>query len=213
MTDASGGNAGERSSDEPDENDGPDVPDEPDDGPPPPERPPLSDRRRPPVRRPVPPPRPVLTARMLWFVSFALNAAAVLVAFLGRDAIETELEETLLRVAPDYDASSIGGLVDAVFWGSVALLGAVVALEAILLAFLMNRRGGVRWVQLPVIAVHAIAAVAALAFLTVAEFGILVEALVIGAFALAVLAWVFVLLPSAHRWFRTEDESQVAPAH
>lgn len=209
MTDASGGNAAGRSTDDPDE---PDRPGGDDDGPPPPERPPMSDRRRPPVRRPVPPPWPVLTARILWFVSFALNAAAVLVAFLGRDAIESELEETLLRLAPDYDASSIGSLVDGVFWGAVALLGGVVALEAILLAFLMNRRGGVRWIQLPALAVHAVAAVGALAFLTVTEFGILVEGLVIGAFVLAVLAWGFALLPSAHRWFRTKREAQVASA-
>ena len=83
MTDVSGGDAGARSNDEADEPDGHDRPDEHDDGPPPPERPLMSDQRRPPVRRPVPPPRPVLTARILWFASFALNAAAVLVAAFG----------------------------------------------------------------------------------------------------------------------------------
>ena len=86
-------------------------------------------------------------------------------------------------------------------------------MEAILLAVLMSRRGGVRWIQLPVLAVHAVAVVGALAFLTVTEFGLLVEVLVLGAFALAVAAWVLPLLPSAHRWFRTEREAQVASPH
>jgi hypothetical protein len=203
MTDASGGNAGPNPTD---------ALDDDDEGPPPPERPVMSDRRRPPVRKPVPPPWPIPTARILWFASFALDAAAMLVAFLGRDAIEAQLEETLLRVAPTYDQTSIGSLVDGIYWASIAVLGIVVALEAVLLAFLLNRRGGVRWIQLAVLVLHAVAATAALAFLTVAEFGILVEALVLGGFVVAVVAWVFPLLPSAHRWFRTKGERHPAPA-
>ena len=201
MTDASGGNAGPR----PTEDLGEDL------DPPPPERPALTDHRPPPVRRRVPPPWPVPTSRILWLAGFAANAAAMLVAFVARDAIGAELEETLLRVAPDYDATSIGSLVDGIYWASIALLGAVVAAEAVLLAVLLNRRGGARWLQLPVLVVHGFATLAGIAFLAVAEFGTLVEVLLIGGFLCAVVAWILPLLPSAHRWFRTKDETRAAP--
>ena len=114
MTDVSGGNAGSRPS--ADDLDGEQ------DGPPPPERPALTDQRRPPVRKPVPPPWPLPTARVLWFVSFAASAAAILIAFLSHEAIAVELEETLLRVAPNYDATSIGSLVDVIYWSPIAAL-------------------------------------------------------------------------------------------
>jgi hypothetical protein len=199
MTDASGGNAGSRPSDELD-----------DDAPPPPERPALSDQRRPPVRKPVPPPWPLPTARVLWFASFAASAAAILIAFLSREAIAVELEETLLRVAPNYDATSIGSLVDVIYWSSIAALGVVVTAEAVLLAVLLNRRGGARWLQVPVLVLHVVAALAGIAFLAVVEFGLIVEILILVGLVFAVLGWFFPLLPSAHRWFRTKHQSHAA---
>lgn len=202
MTDASGGNAGSRPS--ADDLDGEQ------DGPPPPERPALTDQRRPPVRKSVPPPWPLPTARVLWFVSFAASAAAILIAFLSHEAIAVELEETLLRVAPNYDATSIGSLVDVIYWSTIAALGVVVTAEAVLLAVLLNRRGGARWLQVPVLALHGVAAVAGIAFLAVVEFGVIVEVLIIAGLLFAVLGWFFPFLPSAHRWFRTKHQSQAA---
>lgn len=177
---------------------------------PPPERPSMSDDRRPPVIKAVPPPRSVRTARVLWLFSFAAAAGAVLIAFLSRESIAAELEETLLRLAPGYDEASIASVVDVVYWTCIASLGVVVTVEAILLAMLMNRRGGARWVQLPLLLVHAGAAIVGGAFLTVTELGLLVEALLLGGLGLAVAAWIASLLPSANRWFRSRGEVQTA---
>jgi hypothetical protein len=180
---------------------------------PPPERPSLSDERRPPVLKTVPPPRSVKTARILWLLSFTAVAAAMLIAFLAHEAIAAELEETLLRLAPGYDASSISSLVDTIYWTCIASLGVVVTVEAILLAMLLNRRGGARWAQLPLLLVHAGAALVGSAFLTVTEFGFLVEVLLLGGLGLAVAAWISSLFPAANRWFRTRGEVQPATLH
>lgn len=179
---------------------------------PPPARPELSDQTRPPVFRPIPPPRTVTWARALWFASFAFNAVGVLIAFLSYDAIRTQLRETLLRVAPNYDETSIEGLVDTIFWSSLAILGIVLVLEAVLLGFIMNRRGGARWLQLPVLVVHAGAVLVGSAFLAVSELGVLVEPLLISGFLLAGGGWILELLRPSHRWFRLRDESQAARA-
>jgi hypothetical protein len=180
---------------------------------PPPERPSLSDDRRPPVLKIVPPPRSVKTSRILWLLSFTAAAAAMLIAFLSHESIAAELEETLLRLAPGYDESSISSLVDGIYWACIASLGVVVTVEAVLLAMLLNRRGGARWAQLPLLLLHAGAAIVGSAFLTVAEFGLIVAALLLGSLALAVIAWIASLFPGANRWFRTRGEVQPATLH
>lgn len=179
----------------------------------PPERPNLSDERPPPVLKSVPPPRSIRTARVLWLLAFTATAAAMLIAFLSQESIAAELEETLLRLAPSYDATSISSLVDVIYWSSIAGLGVVVTLEAILLAMLLNRRGGARWGQLVLLLVHAGAALVGSAFLTVTEFGLIVAALLLVSLVLALAAWVASLLPGANRWFRTRGEVRPASLH
>lgn len=180
---------------------------------PPPARPTLSDDRPPPVLKIVPPPRSVKTSRVLWLLSFTAVAAAMLIAFLSHEPIAAELEETLLRLSPGYDEASISSLVDVIYWTSLASLGVVVTVEAILLAMMLNRRGGARWVQLPLLLLHAGAAIAGSAFLTVTEFGLIVAALLLVSLVLALAAWVASLLPGANRWFRTRGEVRPASLH
>ena len=201
MTDASGGN--ERP---PQTDDARGSADEPA----PPERPSLVDERRPPVIKAVPPPRSVKTSRVLWLFSFTLSAATMLIAFLSQESISTELEETMLRLSPGYDEAEVSTLVDVIYWVCLAGIGVVVAVEAILLAMILNRRGGARWGQLVLLVVHAGVALVGSAFLTVAEFGIHVEVLLLGGFALALAGWVAGMFPGAGHWFRTAGEVQPA---
>ena len=182
-----------------------------DDGaPPPPPRPPLTDETKPPVLRTIPTPRVVRTARTLWILSFVLGGAAVFIAFLSRDAIVEELTERLGRLAPGYDADEVASLVDVVYWSSIAGLGIIITIEAVLLGSLMNRRGGARWLQLLVLVVHAGAALVGSAFLAIGERALLVAALLVAGFVLGVVAWALCLAPAANRWFRMRDEAQLA---
>ena len=76
------------------------------------------------------------------------GAFGVLLAFLSHAAVTTELTEVIGRLSPTYDESEVDALVDVVYWTSLAGMGIVVAVEAALLAFMMNRRGGARWLLL-----------------------------------------------------------------
>ncbi|WP_448004190.1 hypothetical protein [Agromyces bauzanensis] len=177
---------------------------------PPPPRPPLTDETKPPVVRPIPTPGVVRIARTFWILSFVLGGAAVFIAFLGRDGIVDELTERLGRLAPGYDADEIASLVDVVYWSSIAGVGLIITIEAVLLGSLMNRRGGARWLQLIVLFLHAGAALVGSAFLAIGDRALLVAALLMAGFALCVVAWGLCLAPAASRWFRMRDEAQRA---
>lgn len=181
-----------------------------DDTSPPPPRPPITDETKPPVLRPIPTPRVVRTARMLWILGFVLGGAAAFIAFVSRDAIVAELTETLGRLAPGYDSDEIASLVDLVYWSSIAGLGIIITIEAVLLGSLMNRRGGARWLQLIVLVLHAGAVLVGSAFLAIGERALLVSALLVAGFVLGVVAWGLCLMPAAGRWFRMKDEAQLA---
>lgn len=185
------------------------VPDDDPDSVPPPARPVMSDQTRPPVLRPVPPPRSIRTSRSLWLLSFVLSAFGVLVAFLSHEAVTTELTELIGRLSPTYDESEVDSLVNLVYWASLAGLAIVVAVEAALLAFVMNRRGGARWLQLIVLVLHAAVVLMGSAFLAVGAVAVPVELLLVAGFVVAFAAWVCSLAPSAHRWFRMKDEAQL----
>lgn len=156
-------------------------------------------------------PRVVRIARTLWLTSFVLGGVAVFIAFLSHESLVAELTETLGRLAPGYDEDEVGTLVDAVYWSSVAGLGVIITIEAVLLGVLLNRRGGARWVQLPVLVLHAGAVLLGTAFLGIGDWGVVVELLLLTGFVLAFAGWVLCLFPQAHRWFRAADEAQRRP--
>lgn len=179
------------------------------DGAPPPARPTMSDQRKPPVLRTYPAPGVVKTARALWIFSFVIGGAAVFIAFLSGETLIAELTEVLARLAPGYDADAVTSLVDLIYWASLGGLGLIIAIEAILLAILLNRRGGARWVQLPVLIIHAGAVLVGSAFLGIGDWGALIEVLLVAGFVIAFAGWVLTLFPSAQRWFRIRDEAQL----
>ena len=181
-----------------------------DDSTPPPARPPMSDDTKPPVLRKIPLPRIVKVARTFWVVSFVLGGAAVFIAFLSRDTLIVELTETLGRLAPGYDPAEVESLVNVVYWASIVGLALVITIEAVLLAFILNRRGGARWLQLLVLALHAGVVLVASAFIAIGDWALVIELLILAGLALAVVGWVLCIVPQANRWFRLKDEAQSA---
>jgi hypothetical protein len=177
---------------------------------PPPARPPMSDDSKPPVLRKVPVPRVVRIARTFWILSFVLGGAAVLITFLSHGSITAELTTTLVRLTPGYSEDEVATFVDVVYWSSIAGLGVVIMSEAILLAFIVNRRGGARWWQLLVLVLHIGVVVVALAFIAIGDWGTLVTLLLLAGLALAVTGWILGLVGPAGRWFRLKDEVQAA---
>lgn len=186
------------------------IPDDDPDAVPPPARPVMSDQTKPPVLRTVPPPRSVRTSRSLWSLSFVFTAVGVLLAFLSHGSVTTSLTEVIGRLSPTYEQSEVDSLVDFVYWASLAGLGIVIALEAALLAFEMNRRGGARWLQLLALVLHTGVVLLGSAFLAIGDLAAPIWLLLIAGLVVALAAWVCSLAPSAHRWFRTKDEAQLA---
>ena len=170
----------------------------------------MSDDTKPPVLRKIPVPRIVKVARTFWVVSFVLGGAAVFIAFLSRDTLIVELTETLGRLAPGYDPAEVESLVNIVYWASVVGLALVITIEAVLLAFILNRRGGARWLQLLVLALHAGVVLVASAFIAIGDWALVIELLILAGLALAVVGWVLCIVPQANRWFRLKDEAQSA---
>lgn len=181
-----------------------------DDSTPPPARPPMSDDTKPPVLRKIPVPRIVKVARTLWALSFVLGGAAVFIAFLSRDALIVELTETLGRLAPGYGPAEVDSLVNIVYWASIVGLALVITIEAVLLAFVLNRRGRARWLQLLVLAMHVGVVLVASAFIAIGDWALVIELLILAGLALAVVGWALCIVPQANRWFRLKDEAQLA---
>ena len=209
VLDAQGPAGSERATDPDDPRYRPLVSDDDPDFAPPPARPLMSDTTPPPVVRTPPAPGPVRTSRALWLASFVLTAAGILLAFLSHDSVKVDLTEAIGRVSPTYDEDQVKAVVDLVYWGSLAGLAVIIGLEATLLAFVMNRRGGARWLQLIVLVLHAAAALVAGAFLGTGDLGVFIEVALIGGFVVAFAAWLCSLAPAAHRWFRMKDEAQL----
>ncbi len=155
-------------------------------------------------------PRAVRVARSLWTIGFVLNGAAVFIAFITYDQLTERLTTTLGRLAPGYVEADLRGLVDVFYWMSIATIGLVIAAEALLLGFMLGRRGGARWVMLPVLAFHAVSAFVASAVLALDDWPGLIELLLLVGLALAAIGWFICIVPSANRWFRMKDESQRA---
>ena len=170
----------------------------------------MSDDSKPPVLRKIPVPRVVRIARTLWIFSFVLAGAAVLIAFLSHQTLTAELTTTLGRLTPGYSEDEVATFVDIAYWSCIAGLGVVITSEAILLGFVLNRRGGARWLQLLALALHGVVVVVALAFLAIGDWGAIVALLLPSGLLLAVTGWILSLVGPANRWFRLKDEGQAA---
>jgi hypothetical protein len=105
------------------------------------------------------------------------------------------------------DADTLHAVASGALWGSLAVMGLVVLVEMVLLAAMMRRRSGVRWIQLGVLLLHGGATVLADAVLVdVAEQGLYLRGLLLAQLGLAAAGLLISLLPGAERWFRATHE-------
>ncbi|WP_264793820.1 hypothetical protein [Arthrobacter mangrovi] len=171
-----------------------------------PRRPQMSDLTPAPIHARIPPPGTIKAARAAWILSFLAAALMGTIAYFARDK-ELERLRQLINGMQQADADTLHAVASAVLWGSLAVVGLVVLVEMVLLAALMRRRSGVRWVQLGVLLLHGGATVLADAVLVdVAEQGPYLRVLLLAQLALAAAGLLTSLLPGAERWFRATHE-------
>jgi amino acid transporter len=164
----------------------------------------MSDRTPAPVARDATPPRALTRSRMLWLLSFLAGLTVVVFAFLGREEHLTDIAEQVRKLAPGRAAGTVDTASQVVLFGTMAAIVLVIVGESLLVRRMMARRGGARVGLLVLLAVHAIVALVAEAYLTVpATDGLRDRVVLIAWVALAALAYVVSLAPSVGRWFRT----------
>jgi hypothetical protein len=171
-----------------------------------PRRPQMSDLTPAPVHARIPPPGTVKAARAAWVLSFLTAALMGAISYFARDK-ELERLRQLINESQPADTDTLHAVASAVLWGSLAVIGLVMLVEMVLLAALMRRRGGARWVQLGILLLHGGATVLADAVLVnVAEQGLYLRVLLLAQLALAAAGLLISLLPRAERWFRATHE-------
>jgi hypothetical protein len=167
----------------------------------------MSDRTPAPVLQPVVPTRQVKAARTLWIISFAAGLIAMLFAFVARDEQLTRLRELITSLAPERDAATLSALASLVFWGTLALVVLLIAVEAILLRVMMRGRGGARWALMVTLIISAGALVIADALvIPPGDDGLYLRVCLVAQLTLAGAGLVLSLFPGASSWFRAQKK-------
>ncbi len=139
----------------------------------------------------------------LWLLGSVVGVAALVFAYLDRDAHLARLRETAAGIDAGADAARLDQVAAIAFWGTLALFAVVLVAEALLARPLVRGRGGVRWVLLVMLALNVGAVLLVVAFLGEDSAGFQPTAHLAGVqLALAALAFLLCLLPPAARWFR-----------
>jgi amino acid transporter len=169
-----------------------------------------------PVQQEATPTGAIRYVRSLWWGSFLAGAVAVVLVVLSRDEQLDHLQDMVSQVDATVEASTSSSLAALVLWASVALLVAVMVVEATLVRLMMHRRRWARVTLLILLPVHLGVALVAEAFLAgpgtdgamVGPFmptadGALVRWLLALQLGLAVLAVAVSFLPRAGSWLRS----------
>jgi hypothetical protein len=172
--------------------------------PPPPPRPGLSYAAPAPIIVIPPAPRSISLARGLWLLSLVAGLAVVIGSFLTRTSHLERLRTVVDRMAPGGNADAVTTSTAIVFWGSLSALLLLILLQAAFLAAFSGRRGGARWVLIPLLAAQVVVMAVVTAFLVPEGDAGTYVVLLWGAQLLLGFAGLLALfMPSAGRWFKS----------
>ena len=141
-------------------------------------------------------------------MGFLAGIAAVVIAFYAGDEQRSALQDVLAGLLPEETAATLERIATVLFWVTLGAILVVILVESLLLSRMMGRHGGVRWLMLLVLAVHAVVAVFADAFLSGGDVGIFLRLLLLAQLLLAGVALILSFLPGTGRWFRTRRDQQ-----
>ncbi|WP_374947893.1 hypothetical protein [Agreia sp.] len=171
----------------------------------PPPRPVMSDNTSAPIIRPVLPSGAIQASRYLWFGSFVAGVMVALFAFLARSNQTDRIQDVIRDLDPDRDADTLETAANIVLWGSLGAVLVVLLVELALLFSMLRGRGWIRFVQLPMLVVHAIVAIVADALIVGDDVdGVFLRALLAAQLLLAVAGFLASFLPGTRAWFRRE---------
>jgi hypothetical protein len=172
--------------------------------PPPPPRPGLSYAAPAPIIVIPPTPRSISLARGLWLLSLVAGLAVVIGSFLTRTSHLERLRTVVDGMVPGGNADAVTTSTAIVFWGSLSALLLLILLQAAFLAAFSGRRGGARWVLIPLLAAQVVVMAVVTAFLVPEGDAGTYVMLLWGAQLLLGFAGLLALfMPSAGRWFKS----------
>lgn len=166
----------------------------------------MSDVTPPPMMAATPPTATVAVARSLWLASFVVGAAALVVAFLTRDAQLAQLRDLVEDIAGTMTTARRDSVTTTIFLGSLGVLAVFIGLEALLLRSMSARRPNMRWFLLLALALHIAVGTFATGFVSLGDQGLIVTVFLIGEAVLASLALVVTFLPGTRAWFHRQPE-------
>lgn len=171
----------------------------------PPPRPVMSDKTSAPIVKPVVPSGAIKASRYLWFASFVAGIMVVLFAFLARSNQTDRIQDVIRDLDPDRNEDTLETAANIVLWGSLGAVGVVLLVELALLFSMLRGRGWIRFVQLPVLLLHAVVAVVADGLIVGDDVdGVFLRALLAAQLLLAVAGFCASFLPGTRAWFRRE---------
>jgi hypothetical protein len=172
--------------------------------PPPPPRPGLSYAAPAPILVIPPAPRSIRLGRALWLSSFVAGLAVLVGSFLTRDSHLERLRTVVDEMAPGGDDAALTTSTAIVFWGSGGALLLLILLQAALLGAVSGRRGWARWLMILLLAGQVgVMAVTAVFLVPEGDAGSYVLILWAAQVLLGFAGLLALLMPSAHRWFKS----------
>lgn len=165
-----------------------------------PERPPLASPHAPPVVVKVPPPFSVRLSLLLWVLSFATGAFAVIYLFIIRKDLLPLIAEVAEGVVGGRSEATYESAADIVFWVFFGAAVTVLGVQITLLVSFMGRRSGVRWWQLATLAALALLVLISPEWVALGSQGAVLQPIVAAQAGLVLLALLVSTLPGAIAW-------------
>lgn len=165
-----------------------------------PARPALSGKEGAPVIVKVPAPFSVRLSQLLWVLSLAVGAAAVVYLFVIRQAQLPEIQDVVRAVDAARAEDTYETAADIIYWSAFSILVALLLLQVTLLVSFSNRRPNVRWWLLGTFLAQAGVFLVVREIIAVGERGVPLERLLLAQLGLALLALLVSTMPPALRW-------------
>jgi hypothetical protein len=175
-----------------------------------PERPALARPGAAPVLAKAPPPFTVRMTQLLWFLSFAVGAVAVVFYFVIREDQLPLIQDVIRGVSEGRPDDTYELAAEILFWIVFGFMVGILLIQITLLVSFSGRKPNIRWWQLMTTILMVVVYLLGLEFVGTGEYGAMLQQLFIGQAGLAVLALLFSTFPNALRW--TSRRVDVRPA-
>ena len=165
-----------------------------------PDRPPLRNPNLPPVLVRKAPPFSVRLTQLLWALSFAAGAIAIVYFFVVREDQLPLINDAVRAVDGTRSDETYTTAADIIFWSVFGFMVGMLLIQITMLVSFTNRRPGIRWWQFATLVVQAPVYALALEMVGGGEHGEMLRQVLTAQCGLVLLALLVSALPGAINW-------------